>query len=72
LFVALGQNILKNLFFRFFGLAVETWAGLFPMLFLVIALSFFPNGLIGPEGITLEKISIALERVKKRLTGLFK
>ena len=72
LFVALGQNMLKGIFFRFFGLAVETWAGLLPMLFLVIALSFFPNGLVGPEGITREKISILLERVKNRLNGLLK
>ena len=27
-----------------FGLAVETWSGLFPMLFLVGALTLFPNG----------------------------
>lgn len=69
LFVALAQDILKRIFFIFFGLAVETWAGLLPMFFLVVTLSFFPNGLIGPEGITIEKITIAWDRLKKRLTG---
>jgi branched-chain amino acid transport system permease protein len=72
LFVALAQDLLKKFFFLIFGLAIETWAGLLPMLFLVIALSFFPNGLISPDGLTVERIQVTLERLKKRLNGLLK
>jgi branched-subunit amino acid ABC-type transport system permease component len=72
LFVALAQVILKKFFFLFFGLAVETWAGLLPMLFLVITLFLFPNGLMGPNGLSKERIKIALERLKDRFNELLK
>lgn len=71
LFVALAQDTLKRVFYIFFGLAVETWSGLFPMLFLVGALTLFPNGILGSDGLSVEKIRIAITRLKKRL-GLLK
>ena len=72
LFVALAYDLLKKFFFLIFGLAIEFWAGLLPMLFLVIALSFFPNGLMGSDGLSLERISIAFERLKLRIKNLVK
>jgi branched-subunit amino acid ABC-type transport system permease component len=72
LFVALAYDLLKKFFFLIFGLAIEFWAGLLPMLFLVIALSFFPNGLMGSDGLSLERISIAFERLKLRIKNLLK
>jgi len=72
LFVALAQDILKKFFFFFFGLAVETWAGLLPMLFLVVTLFLFPNGLMGPDGLSKERIKIDLERLKNWVNGLLK
>ena len=72
LFVSLAQDLLKKFFFLIFGLAIEIWAGLLPMLFLVITLSFFPNGLMGTEGLSIERIKIAYERMKNRLNRLLK
>ena len=67
LFVALAQDMLKDLFFIFFGLAVEKWQGLLPMVFLITSLTLFPNGIIGVEGVSMEKIRIAYEKLRKRL-----
>ena len=61
---------MKKIFFLFFGLAIETWAGLLPMLFLALTLFLFPNGLIGPNGLSVERIKIAFERLKNRVNGL--
>jgi hypothetical protein len=46
---------------------IESWQGLFPIILLVIALSYFPNGLIGPDGITIEKIRILWDRFRKKI-----
>lgn len=67
LFVALAQDMLKDLFFIFFGLAAEKWQNLLPMFFLVISLSLFPNGITGADGLSVERIRIAYEKLRKRL-----
>lgn len=72
IFVVLAQDLLKSLFYIIIGsaasaqTAIESWQGLFPILLLVLALTYFPNGLIGPEDITLERIRITWERLRKR------
>jgi branched-chain amino acid transport system permease protein len=72
LFVSLAQDLLRKFFFMIFGLGIEAWARLLPMLFLVVALTVFPNGLISPEGISVERIRIALDRLEQRLKRLLK
>ncbi|MCW4014269.1 MAG: branched-chain amino acid ABC transporter permease [Candidatus Bathyarchaeota archaeon] len=67
LFVALAQDLLKDLFFIFFGLAVEKWQGLLPMLFLVTSLTLFPNGVLGTDGLNRERIKIAYQKLRERL-----
>jgi branched-chain amino acid transport system permease protein len=67
LFVALAQDMLKDLFYIFFGLAVEKWQGLLPMIFLVTSLTLFPNGIISADGLNIERIKIAYQKIRERL-----
>lgn len=71
LFVALAQDLLKKFFYMFIGLAIEKWQGLLPMIFLLISMTLFPNGLVGPNGLTVERITVAYERIKKRVLNSF-
>ncbi|MCW4048631.1 MAG: branched-chain amino acid ABC transporter permease [Candidatus Bathyarchaeota archaeon] len=74
LFVALAQDVLKNLLYRIIGLAIETWAGLLPLLFLVVTLTFFPNGITGGDSESVQRLRRwyrrLLERKEKPVTGL--
>ena len=47
LFIALAQDALGQFIYVAFGLASESWKGLLPLAFLLIATAFFPNGLTG-------------------------
>jgi branched-subunit amino acid ABC-type transport system permease component len=47
LFIALAQDALGQLIFMAFGLASESWKGLLPLAFLLVATAFFPNGFAG-------------------------
>ena len=67
LFVALAQELLNRVFFNIFGLAVMNWQGLFPLVFLVLALFIFPNGVTGPGGIDKQRLINLWSDVKKVL-----
>lgn len=67
LFVALAQEFLNRVFFNIYGLAVMNWQGLFPLIFLVLALFVFPNGVTGPGGIDKQKLINFWSDVKKVL-----
>jgi len=67
LFVAFAQDWLRKFFYIFVGLAVEKWQGLLPMMFLVSALIFFPNGILGSEGLSIERARLVAERLRKRV-----
>nr|MBD3205805.1 hypothetical protein [Candidatus Bathyarchaeota archaeon] len=56
LFVALGQDILRNIAFTFFGLPVLKWQGLLPIFFLVLSMSLFPHGILDGSSINLDRI----------------
>ncbi len=45
LFIAVAQDALGQLIFMAFGLASESWKGLLPLAFLLVATAFFPNGI---------------------------
>jgi len=66
LFVALAQDILKDIFYIFFGLGIERWAQLLPLSFLLIALTFFPNGFFGPTGFNMTEFKNFLNRIRNR------
>ncbi|MFH2110030.1 MAG: hypothetical protein ABIJ47_02095 [Candidatus Bathyarchaeota archaeon] len=63
IFIALAENTLKNLFFIFFGLAAETWKGLLPLIFLLTATAFFPNGLTGSRDLNVRSLLRRVLRV---------
>jgi branched-chain amino acid transport system permease protein len=62
LFVALGEDILKNIAFAFFGLPALRWQGLFPIFFLVFSMTIFPNGLLNGIGSNLLRIRTNFDR----------
>ena len=66
LFVALAQDILKDIFYIFFGLGIERWAQLLPLSFLLIALTFFPNGFFGPTGFNMTEFKNFVNRLRNR------
>ena len=45
-FVALAEKVLAKVLFWVFGLSVMTWAPIYPMVFLVVTLLYFPNGVM--------------------------
>ncbi len=67
LFVALAQDLLKELFYILFGLSIESWAGLLPLSFLLIAMTLFPNGIFGPTGLNIIEFRNFLNKIKKMM-----
>jgi branched-chain amino acid transport system permease protein len=67
LFVALTQKLLNTIFFNIFGLAIMNWQGLFPLVFLILALFIFPNGVTGPGGIDKQRLNDLWSDVKEVL-----
>jgi branched-chain amino acid transport system permease protein len=63
LFVALGQDILKNIAFTFLGLPALKWQGLLPIFFLVFSMTLFPNGLLNGGNSNLRRIKTNLKRL---------
>jgi len=63
LFVALGQDILKNIAFTFFGLPALKWQGLLPIFFLVFSMTTFPNGLLNGNASNLRRIKTNLDKL---------
>lgn len=47
IFVAVGQKTLNHVLLQIFGIAVNTWLGLMPILFLWAVLMLAPNGITG-------------------------
>lgn len=44
-FIAFGETVFKQIMFSVVGLNIDVWQGLFPIVFLVLILSLFPEGL---------------------------
>jgi branched-chain amino acid transport system permease protein len=63
-FVGVSQKILSTLLFWVFGSDVLVWAGVYPIVFLVIALFFFPNGVLKGTGVDLKWIRKLLTRLR--------
>ena len=49
LFIAFGESVLEEIIYQVFGVNMEMWKGLLPMLFLVTILALFPDGLFGEK-----------------------
>ena len=62
---ARAQKILSTLLFWVFGLDVLLWAGIYPLVFLVIALFFFPNGVLNGTEFDLKWVRKRLARLRK-------
>jgi branched-chain amino acid transport system permease protein len=65
IFIGVAEKVLSTALYWMFGLDVLKWAGVYPIAFLVIALVFFPNGVLS-EG-AFEKGW--LKKTLSRLTG---
>jgi branched-chain amino acid transport system permease protein len=62
-FIAVAQKVLATILFWFFGLSVLTWVSIYPMVFLVITLFFFPNGLMDRRNIQNKWIREIIDRI---------
>ena len=64
-FIGVAQKVLSTALFWIFGLDAVKWAGIYPIMFLVIALAFFPNVVLNKGTLDLRW----LKRLLSRLTG---
>lgn len=62
-FIGVAQKVLSTALFWVFGLDAVKWAGIYPIMFLVIALAFFPNGILNRGTLDLRWLKRIIERV---------
>ena len=63
LFIALGQDILRNIAFTLFGLPVLKWQGLLPIFFLILSMSLFPHGILDGRSMNIERIKMRVLKI---------
>ena len=63
-FVAVSQKVLSTALFWIFGLDVLLWSGIYPIVFLVIALFFFPNGVLNGTEVDIDWIRKRVAKLK--------
>ena len=66
LFIVLTQDLLKDIFFIVFGLSIESWIRLLSLIFLWIAMMFFPNGFFGSTGLNVADVRNLINKIKNR------
>ncbi len=64
-FVAISQKVLSTVLFWIFGLDVLRWTGIYPIMFLVIALFFFPNGVLNGTEVDLKWLRRRIAKLRK-------
>ena len=67
IFVALAEDTFTKLAFRIMGLGADQWQRLFPIVFLVVTLTIFPNGITGTGGIDRQRLLDFWNDVKNSL-----
>ena len=68
-FVAVAQKVLATLLFWLFGQTALTWAPIYPMVFLVVTLLFFPNGVMNSYNTQIRWLQLVREQIRERLIG---
>jgi branched-chain amino acid transport system permease protein len=66
IFIAVAQKILATLLFWAFGQTALTWAPIYPMVFLVVVLLFFPNGIMDWQNNQNKWLQFIKERIHTR------
>jgi branched-chain amino acid transport system permease protein len=56
IFIAIARQTLTDMMFLVFGLEADKWSGLLPLIFLLIATSFFPNGFTSRDNEAIHKL----------------
>lgn len=64
-FVAISQKVLSTALFWVFGLDVLLWSGIYPIVFLVIALFLFPNGVLSGTEVDLKWLRHRVAKLMK-------
>lgn len=75
IFVAIGQKTLNYVLLRTFGIIVNAWLRLMPILFFWAVLMIAPNGITGlniRSSIVVRRLSVFLAKIKSGVYGLFK
>jgi branched-chain amino acid transport system permease protein len=68
IFVALADDLLKRFAYKLVGLPALKWQGLFPLMFLIITLFIFPDGITGTGGIDRQRLVDLWSDIKKLFT----
>jgi len=62
-FIGVAQKVLARILYWIFGISVEKWAGIYPIVFLVVTLAFFPNGVLNRGTLDIRWLKRIIERV---------
>lgn len=62
-FIGVAQKVLSTALYWIFGLSAVKWAGIYPIMFLVFALTFFPNGVLNRGTLDLRWLKRRIEKV---------
>lgn len=63
-FVAVSQKVLSNALFLVFGKSVLIWTPIYPLVFLIVTLIFFPNGILNNSRFNLLEIKKKLVEMR--------
>ena len=66
MFIGVSQKILSTLLLWVFGVDALRWAGVYPIVFLVIALFFFPNGVLNGSEVDLKWVRNRIARLRMK------
>jgi branched-chain amino acid transport system permease protein len=75
IFVAIGQKTINHVLLQIFGIAINYWLRLTPILFLWAVLMIAPNGITGlrlSSSMVVRRLSVLLTKIKSGVNGLFK
>jgi branched-subunit amino acid ABC-type transport system permease component len=56
IFIAVARQTFTDIMFLIIGLEADWWSGLLPLIFLLVATAFFPNGFTSRDSETLHKL----------------
>ena len=68
-FVAVSQKVLATLLFWIFGQKVLMWAPIYPIIFLVVTLVYFPNGVLSSGSTGSKWLTRLRERIDRLLAN---
>ena len=75
IFVTMAQKTISNLLVHLFGIKINWWTGLLPIIFLYMVLNATPNGIVGIKGDRFglaDGLRVQLKRIISSVVNLLK